>query len=95
MMWKNKALLSIALVAPAVAFSQTSEPLSRAQVADDLVRYEQAGYRPAMSADASLYPGDLQEAAERVAADRTRTSAYGSTASGQTGSGRTATSVGR
>ncbi|WP_232445064.1 DUF4148 domain-containing protein [Burkholderia ubonensis] len=95
MMWTSKALLSIALVAPAVAFSQTSEPLSRAQVVDDLVRYEQAGYQPGMSADASFYPADLQAAATRVAADRTRTSAYGSTAGEQTSSGRPAASVGR
>ncbi|KWI37227.1 hypothetical protein BGV60_12620 [Burkholderia ubonensis] len=94
MMWTSKALISIALVAPAVAFSQTSEPLSRAQVVDDLVRYEQAGYQPGMSADASFYPADLQ-AATRVAADRTRTSAYGSTAGEQTSSGRPAASVGR
>lgn len=94
MMWTSKALLSIALVAPAAAFAQTGQPLSRAQVVNDLVRYEQAGYRPGMSTDA-FYPADLQAAATRVAADGAQASAYGSTAGGQTGSGRPAAPLGR
>ncbi|CAM2171393.1 DUF4148 domain-containing protein [Paraburkholderia sacchari] len=69
-------LVSCALAAPVCAFAQsnaastsnmssTSGPITRAEVRADLVRVEQAGYRPA-AADNS-YPDDIQRAEAIVA----------------------------
>jgi len=60
-------LVSCALAAPALAFAQvTTAPVTRAEVRADLVRVEQAGYRPVAS-DPS-YPADIQAADAKVAA---------------------------
>jgi hypothetical protein len=60
-------LIACALSAPAFAFAQTANaPVTRAEVRADLVRLEQAGYRPA-AAD-PYYPADIQAAEAKVAA---------------------------
>ncbi|WP_083266012.1 DUF4148 domain-containing protein [Burkholderia lata] len=60
-------LLSCALSAPIAAFAQTADhALTRADVRADLVRVEQAGYRP-ISNDPN-YPEDIQAAEAKVAA---------------------------
>jgi hypothetical protein len=68
-----------ALAIPALSFAQSTAPLTRAQVYEDLVRVEQAGYNPAMSNDAT-YPSDIQAAEAKIAAqndDHTTNEAVG------------------
>ena len=61
------AALVLAVAAPAVSFSQTSQPLTRAQVNAELVQLEKAGYNPAQSAD-TAYPANIQAAESLVQA---------------------------
>jgi hypothetical protein len=59
------ALVAGVLAAPAVSFAQDANaPLTRAEVRADLVRVEQAGYRP--SANNLHYPADIQAAEARL-----------------------------
>ncbi|MEW9582022.1 DUF4148 domain-containing protein [Paraburkholderia sp. DGU8] len=59
------ALLAGGLAAPAISFAQdAAAPLTRAEVRADLVRLEQAGYRP--SANDLHYPADIQAAEARL-----------------------------
>jgi hypothetical protein len=69
------ALISCALVAPVFAVAQTATPdndgsVTRAQVRADLIRVEQAGYRPSAGDDA-FYPNDIQAAEAKVNASKT------------------------
>ncbi|AKM45577.1 purine nucleoside phosphorylase [Burkholderia contaminans] len=67
-------LLSCALSAPIVAFAQTTDhALTRADVRADLVRVEQAGYRP-ISNDPN-YPEDIQAAEAKVAVQQAQSAA--------------------
>jgi hypothetical protein len=68
-------LVSCALAVPAVAFAQSTDnngPVTRAQVQADLVRVEQAGYRP-WEKDIN-YPNDIQHAESAVAKQTAATS---------------------
>lgn len=58
------------LSAPLVSFAQEASngPLTRAQVREQLVQLEKAGYNPA-AAD-PYYPNDIQAAEQRVAAQQ-------------------------
>ena len=76
-------LVSCALAAPVCAFAQanaaaatasTNGPVTRAEVRADLVRLEQAGYRPA--AKDINYPDDIQHA-EAIVAQQDAQSAAG------------------
>jgi Domain of unknown function (DUF4148) len=59
------ALISCLLSTPVFAFGQTDNaPLTRAEVRADLVRLEQAGYRP----NKIHYPADIQAAEAKLAA---------------------------
>ncbi|MFP3569037.1 DUF4148 domain-containing protein [Paraburkholderia sp. SIMBA_030] len=61
----HAALIACALATPIVSFAQNATaPLTRAEVRADLVRVEQAGYRPA--ANDVYYPADIQAAEARV-----------------------------
>ncbi len=85
------ALISCALAAPVLAFAQTSvqannDPVTRAEVRADLVRLEQAGYRPKLND--IHYPADIQAAEAKVAASNNapaRNSVGGAKASSDTG----------
>ncbi|WP_028221148.1 DUF4148 domain-containing protein [Paraburkholderia oxyphila] len=75
-------LVSCALAAPVCAFAQSSAaadtastngPVTRAEVRADLVRLEQAGYRPA--ARDINYPADIQHAEAIVAQQYTQSAA--------------------
>jgi hypothetical protein len=87
------ALISCALAAPVFAVAQTSAqanngPLTRAEVRADLVRVEQAGYRPALND--IHYPSDIQAAEAKVAASNdalARNSVGGANASSDAGGG--------
>lgn len=63
-------LLAVAalLVAPVLSFAAAPQALTRADVRADLVRVEQAGYRP-ISGDAQ-YPADLETALVHVHSDQ-------------------------
>lgn len=58
--------IAAVLAAPVASFAQASQqPVTRAQVREDLIRLEQAGYNPGTAADAN-YPADIQAAEQRV-----------------------------
>ncbi|MFM0171684.1 DUF4148 domain-containing protein [Paraburkholderia sediminicola] len=86
------ALAAAALSAPVISFAQSSGPVTRAEVRSDLVQVEQAGYNPARSDDAK-YPGDIQAAEAKVAAqsgDQQPTQGYGGVSANSTSSGGSA-----
>ncbi|OXI82926.1 hypothetical protein CFB50_30725 [Burkholderia sp. AU33423] len=57
------------------AFAQSAAPLTRAQVRDELMRLEAAGYDPAKG-DEGEYPADIQAAEAKLAEqDRARMAA--------------------
>ncbi|MBJ9594998.1 MULTISPECIES: DUF4148 domain-containing protein [Burkholderia] len=57
------------------AFAQAAAPLTRAQVRDELMRLEAAGYDPAKGDDGE-YPADIQAAEAKLAEqDRARMAA--------------------
>ncbi|WP_052001321.1 MULTISPECIES: DUF4148 domain-containing protein [Burkholderia] len=59
-------LIMIGAIAGQPAFAQSDAPLTRAQVRDELMRMEAAGYDPAKGDDA-VYPADIQAAQARLA----------------------------
>jgi len=61
------ALAMATLGAPVSSFAQASHPLTRAEVLEDLIRVEQAGYNPARGDDPN-YPADIQAAQAKAAA---------------------------
>ena len=61
--------LVVVLAAPVVSFAQSNEPLTRAQVREQLIQVEKAGYNPATSDDYD-YPANIQAAEARVAAEQ-------------------------
>lgn len=94
--------LAVVLAAPVASFAQSNEPLTRAQVREQLIQVEKAGYNPATSNDYD-YPANIQAAEARVAAEQataqntstqTTGSGYGSNGNGSSQVGvRTSTSV--
>jgi hypothetical protein len=71
------------LAVPAISFAQQSnQPLTRAEVRNQLVQLENAGYRPEINDP--YYPAKLQEAEARVAQQN---SGYGPATSGSSQSG--------
>ena len=84
--------VAVILAAPVVSFAQTSQPLTRAEVRNQLVQLEKAGYNPAVSNDVT-YPADIQAAEARVAAQNGSTSGVGGVVSGSSQSGAPAVSA--
>jgi hypothetical protein len=78
-------VLASALAAPAFAFAQSTQPLTRAEVRADLVRLEKAGYVP--GADEVNYPADIQAAEQRVAEEDAANASYGPSTNGASASG--------
>ena len=56
-----------ALASPVVSFAQSTEPVTRAQVREELIRLEEAGYQVS-GADHTTYPAQIQAAEAKVAA---------------------------
>jgi hypothetical protein len=74
-----KSLIVAAVVAvPALSFAQSNQPVTRAQVRQELIELQQAGYNP--STDETQYPLNIQQAEARVSAQ------HGAVASGWGGS---------
>jgi hypothetical protein len=74
--------------APLAAFAQSSQPVTRAQVREELVQLHNAGYNP--MGDRNSYPAQIQAAEARVTAQQpasSQESGYGGGANGlsQTG----------
>ncbi|MBY4723698.1 MULTISPECIES: DUF4148 domain-containing protein [Burkholderia] len=68
-------LTMIGAIVAQSAFAQSAAPLTRAQVRDELMRLEAAGYDPAKGDDGE-YPADIQAAEARLAEqDRARMAA--------------------
>jgi hypothetical protein len=82
--------LAVVVVAPVVSFAQSEQPLTRAEVKDQLKQLEDVGYKPAVATD-STYPADIQAAEARVAAEKATaqadTTGYGTTATGSSQAG--------
>jgi hypothetical protein len=69
------------LAAPTLSFAQAGNaPVTRAEVKADLVRVEQAGYRPA--GNDLNYPADIQAAEARVHTPSTADTSYGGVPNG-------------
>ena len=81
------------IAAPLSAFSQSSQPVTRAQVRAELIQLESAGWKPTAGRDPN-YPGDIQAAEARVAAQnnakRSAYSGYGAIEGGTSQSGQRA-----
>jgi hypothetical protein len=99
----TRTLIQAAVVAalaavPALSFAQAQDngPVTRAEVKNQLIQLEQAGYNPATANDAT-YPADIQAAEARVNQQQglaqaqtpaAETSGYGPSTSGTTQSGQ-------
>lgn len=85
----NAIALVAILSAPVTSFAQTDQPLTRAQVREQLVQIERAGYTPGAS-DSYNYPENIMAAEARVAAQNygAQNSGYGSSISSSSQSGQ-------
>jgi hypothetical protein len=72
------------LATPVAVFAQADQPLTRAQVREQLVQIEKAGYNPSRS-NPNEYPADIQAAEARVAAQN---AALGGVVSGSSEQGK-------
>ena len=87
------------LAAPVVSFAQQSnQPLTRAEVRQQLIELEHAGYNPATTNDYD-YPANIQAAEARVAAQKegapqSQATGYGPAVSASSQSGSPATTAG-
>ena len=79
--------IAAVLAAPVISFAQTNEPVTRAQVRNELIQLEKAGYNPATAND-NDYPNDIQAAEARVAAQNGNATGYGPGASGSAQAGQ-------
>ncbi|MEM5389984.1 DUF4148 domain-containing protein [Paraburkholderia phymatum] len=84
----NAAALSAALLLPLAASAQSTAPLTREQVRQQVIEIENAGYNPSTS-DSTAYPENIQAAQRRLDALKAR-DGYGgvATTSVSSGSGR-------
>jgi hypothetical protein len=73
-------------VAPTVASQQPNQPLTRAEVRQQLVDIEAAGYNPRRGNDTN-YPEDAQVAEQRVFATQDGASGFGSSQQGSSDAG--------
>lgn len=86
-----------ALILPAISYAQygNDRPLTRAEVRQQLIDVENAGYNPATANDIN-YPADIQAAQRRIAQSQmanqngngANTSGYGAPANNATQSGQ-------
>ncbi|RXV69889.1 DUF4148 domain-containing protein [Burkholderia stabilis] len=75
-------LTMIGMIVGQSAFAQSAAPLTRAQVREELMRLEAAGYDPSKGDDGE-YPADIQAAQAKVAAqDQARMAALAAKAAG-------------
>jgi hypothetical protein len=84
--------IALVIAAPVASFAQSNQPLTRAEVRNQLVQLEKAGYNPSTSDDAT-YPAQIQAAEARVAAENGATSGVGGAVSGSSEAGTHAPAV--
>ncbi|WP_144110353.1 DUF4148 domain-containing protein [Paraburkholderia sp. BCC1886] len=82
------AVIAALITAPLAVFAQSNQPLTRAQVREELVQLEKAGYNPSIQNDVD-YPANIQAAEARVAAQNgnAQNSGYGSATNGSSQAG--------
>jgi hypothetical protein len=82
-----QSLIVAAVVAvPALSFAQSSQPLTRAEVRQELIQLQQAGYNPA--SDETQYPKNIEQAEARLQAEKgIAANAFGGVAAGTSSSG--------
>ncbi|WP_345815016.1 DUF4148 domain-containing protein [Paraburkholderia sp. PREW-6R] len=82
--------VAVALAAPVVSFAQSNQPLTRADVRNQLVQLEKNGYNPV--GDHATYPNNLETAQARVDAQngtaQAANSGYGAPIAGSSQAGR-------
>lgn len=78
------AVVAVVFAAPAFSFAQQQQPLTRAQVREELVQLRAAGYDPS---DWMHYPDNIQAAQAKLAAQRAA-HAYGPSTDGSSQSGQ-------
>src|SRR5258706_16168670 len=85
---KAAAVVSF-LIAPVASFAQSNQPLTRAQVREELVELHNAGYSPLD--DRNSYPVHIQAAEARIAAQKAAAqadnSSYGASTNGSSQAG--------
>lgn len=79
-------VIAATLAAPVAVFAQSNQPLTRAQVREQLIQIEKAGYNPSR-ANPNEYPANIQAAEARLAAQN---SAVGGVNSGSSEQGQAA-----
>lgn len=84
------ATMMAVLAVPAFACAQPNDALTRAQVREDVIRLESAGYNPSTS-DSTAYPENVQAAQRRLASGEIRVGSRGNVFdhSVQSGAGKT------
>ncbi|MGF6770702.1 hypothetical protein P3T18_003181 [Paraburkholderia sp. GAS199] len=84
------AVVGAILAAPVISFAQSNQPLTRAQVRQELVELHNAGYNSLD--DRNSWPTHYQQAQARITAQKDaqagQAAGYGSTTSGSTESGQ-------
>ena len=81
------AAVALAFAAPVASFAQSNQPVTRAQVREEIVQLEKAGYNPGVVND-TRYPADIQAAEARVAANNgAAQSAFGGATEGSAQAG--------
>jgi hypothetical protein len=77
--------VTLLIAAPVAAFAQTNQPVTRAQVENNLAQLEQAGYNPN---DWMHYSTSLPQAEMRVAQQNSGNTAYGGANGGTSQAGK-------
>lgn len=81
----NAVVVAVVLVAPVASFAQSSGTVTRAQVRQELIQLERAGYHVGDS-DQAHYPEAIMAAEARVSSEAANTGVGGVTTSTQSGS---------
>jgi hypothetical protein len=80
------AVAGLSVSAYAQTAGQPGDPATRAEVRQDMINVENAGYDPATS-DHTTYPAQAQAAERRVAEQEGQSAGYGGVTTGTTSSG--------
>ena len=86
------AVIAATIATPFAALAQSGQPVTRAQVRQELIQLENAGYSPVSRGNNLHYPDEIQAALARVAAQNgtAQTTGVGGVDSGASQTGRRA-----
>ena len=79
------AVLAALIAAPLASFAQSNQPVTRAEVREQLAQLEKAGYNPN---DWMHYPENIQRAEDIVAQQNAGNTAYGGVSNGTSQAGK-------